>query len=229
MILSVPSYIIPGTYLENAEHLARSASLAPVSGIELLFFFYNREIRLLFDRERERLEGHRSRYSFTIHLPDTLLPEHRELVEATLDAADHYILHPPRDASAPPLHTFLPQWRDAYGDVFLLENTRMEQFSAAIRQMPDIPVCCDTGHLLLEGNEPAAFLDAYGPQIREIHLHGLKDGRDHQGFSPDAPWFSRAASFMRRFGGVINAEVFSEADVLEIIRSMTAHQLLAAV
>ena len=48
MILSVPSYVIPGTYAENLRFLVEKPE---VDGVELLFYMYDEEIRSLMMEE----------------------------------------------------------------------------------------------------------------------------------------------------------------------------------
>jgi hypothetical protein len=219
MILTVPSYVIPGTYGENLRFLADKEK---IRGVELLFFYYDGETRSLFDREREEIESYRGRFRYTLHLPDTVLPSHREFVRATRPLADHYVLHPPRDGRAPALESFIPGWIEEFGNVFLLENTRFNLFNRALSGLPNIPVCCDVGHLLLEGTEPARFLDLYGGRIGEIHLHGIENGVDHNGFDGDEPWFRDIAPFLRTFPGVLNLEVFSFPAVQRVLKGLAS-------
>ena len=224
MKISVPSYVIPGTYLENVEFLVGTPE---IDAIELLFFFYDDDTRELFRRERSRLEAHLDRFQYSVHLPDTVRPEHSEIIDETRGLAAHYIVHPPRAPEAPPLRTFLPGWIDRYGDVFLIENTRTERFERCIAGLPEMGICCDTGHLLLEDRSPHEFLTRYGDRVRQVHLHGLRTPakdepaadersgvRDHHPVSADAPWLREIVPFLRSFAGFVELEVFSYEHVL---------------
>lgn len=231
MTISVPSYVIPGTYLENAQFLVDTTE---VEAIELLFFFYDDSTRALLKREYAGLHALRDRFRYSVHLPDVVLPAHEVIVEETIEIATHYIVHPPRTEDAPRLDTFLPQWIDRYGDRFLVENTRSELFEAAVDELPNIGICCDTGHLLLEGRSPEAFVTRYGDRIRQFHLHGLADScevnqhcehsdasskgykvLDHYPARSDASWFCAIGPFLRSFDGFVEIEVFSHAHVTE--------------
>ena len=232
MTISVPSYVIPGTYLENVEFLA---AVPEIDAVELLFFFYDDDTRDLFRRERTGLEARLDRFRYSVHLPDTVLPEHDEIVDETRDLASHYIVHPPRAPGAPPLRTFLPGWIDRYGDMFLVENTRVECFEECIAGLPEIGICCDTGHLLLEGRSPHEFLERYGERVRQIHLHGLRAPatdapaadertgvRDHHPVSADAGWLREIVPHLRSFAGFVELEVFSYEHVLTSLSQLRA-------
>ena len=243
MTISVPSYVIPGTYLENAEFLVDTTE---IGAIELLFFFYDDSTRALLKREFAGLRALRNRFRYSVHLPDVVLPAHEIIVEETIEIATHYIVHPPRTEDAPRLGTLLPQWIDRYGDRFLVENTRTELFEAAVAELPDIGICCDTGHLLLEGRSPEAFVARYGDRIRQFHLHGLADPSetnqhreqsdgsakvrevlDHHPARSDSPWFRAIAPFLRSFDGIVELEVFSHAHVTEGLAQLRRSELIA--
>jgi hypothetical protein len=75
--LSVPSWVIPGTYAENLRFLETKEE---VRGVELLFYLYNGEVKAELDREWEGIRGCKERFVFTAHLPDEFSPSHEELV-----------------------------------------------------------------------------------------------------------------------------------------------------
>jgi sugar phosphate isomerase/epimerase len=80
-----------------------------------------------------------------------------------------------------------------------------------------VGLCMDTGHLLLEGEDPAAWFAGRRERIAEIHLHGVdrdsaaRDGRlpDHRPIAAEAAWFKKLRPLLEEFDGVINMEVFS--------------------
>lgn len=208
MNIFVPSWVVPGTYLENIRFLEDKRA---ISGVELLFFLYDEETRRLFEREYHEIMGYRSRFQFTAHLPEPLEPKHAALIDMLSPLVKHFIVHP--DGSA-----VFPDNR------FVLENTQLEKFEAALRQFPaDKSVCMDTGHLLLEDEPPLAFFHRYGDRIKEIHLHGLDrdkallDGLlpDHRPVKKNDRWFRELQPALTRFNGVVNLEVFSWQEVAE--------------
>ncbi len=214
MTVSVPSYIFRGTYLENVR---LAASLAGVQGVELLFFLYDGDSRGLLLQERSRIAAFSGELLFSVHLPDPLLPAHEELVELTADLAERYVLHPPQgdeEATA----AMLEGWRRRYGDRFLLENLIDRGVEEMLARLPDLPLCCDTGHLLLGGGGVGEFLERYGRRVREVHLHGQRDGWDHRPVAAEDPWFRAIVPWLRRFSGAVNLEVFH----LEEVQTMLA-------
>jgi hypothetical protein len=222
--LSVPSYIIPGTYLENVRFLE---SLTPVRAVELLFYYYDPGTRELLLRERDGLAARRGRFSFSVHLPDHLRPEHEELLELTLDLAGSYILHPPPSGERDFLR-LVEGWRAKYGEIFLLENLIGRRFEELAGELPDLPLCLDTGHLLLGGSPMGGFLRRYGPRLREIHLHGVQHGADHRPFQAAEPWLGELGPFLRRFRGTVNLEVFCLAHLSECLAALRDSGLLPA-
>lgn len=228
MNITVPSYVIPGTYLENVRFLADKPL---ITGIELLFFLYDAGIHELFMSEKSGIEEFGERFSFTVHLPDTLLPEHRRIVEVTLDLADHYIVHPPRYPEAPALSSFLPDWVREFGPRFLLENTRYDHFEDSLSRLPEAGICCDAGHLLLEGRSPAGFFREFGPRIGQIHLHGTAESEkgpvDHNPLRDGEAWLEAAVPFFKDFQGPVELELFSWAQVEESLRVLERLSLLS--
>ncbi len=223
MTLSVPSYVIPGTYAENVRFLD---GVAEVRGVELLFYLFDGETRDLFARERPAIEPYRGRFSFSAHLPDPLLPEHEEVLRLTAGLASRYVLHPPEGEAGPFIRT-VDDWCRRHGEIFLLENLIGRDFPALARHWPRLPVCLDTGHLLLSGGTIGRFLEEYGERIGEIHLHGVQDGRDHRSFEPGEDWFGELVPFLRGFRGTLELEVFSMAEVRAILAALRAHGLPA--
>lgn len=214
--LSVPSYVMPGTYLENLRFLEERTDCRAV---ELLFFMYDGDTSALLAAERSGLEDYSRRFAFTVHMPDEIAPAHEEILEATAGYARAYVIHPPRRAEALPAFVDLfDAWRERYGtDRMLLENTRLEPFEAAETALRDSPLgppalCADLGHLRMEGVEPAAWVAARAERIRELHVHGYDGSSDHVPFRPGEPWLAAMAPFARGFDGAIEVELFSWAD-----------------
>jgi hypothetical protein len=210
MRLSVPSWLQRGGWLEN---LRVAETLGWAEGVELLVFSFEGEDRGLFLSELPGLAEAGRRLSLSVHLPDPLLPAHGELVEATRGFVESYVVHPPRvEAGAPGLEAWvglLGAWRRRWGDDFLLERTEAAPFAAADAALPDLPLCADTGRLLLEGESPAAWLSARAARVREIHLHGVEGGRDHRPFRGDEAWLVALRPLLEAYSGRIELELFS--------------------
>jgi sugar phosphate isomerase/epimerase len=216
MKLALPSFVIPGTYLENVEYIA---GIKEVLAIELLFFQFDRDSIELFRREKEEIEKYRERFTFTLHMPDSPIPEHEELIELTADLVKHFVIHPPvlKDlgngsfSNGPIKNLFrvLEKWRNRYGNRFLLENlVGMIFFKEAAAS--DIPLCLDTGHLLLRGQHPAEIFMEYKDRIKEIHLHGIAGRKDHQVFNKEERWFQELLPSLKGFRVILNIEIFQE-------------------
>ncbi|MDR0577132.1 MAG: TIM barrel protein [Candidatus Accumulibacter sp.] len=227
---SVPSWVIPGGYLENLRFLADK----PVAGVELLFFIYDDGIARLFEEEFDGILGFRERFTFTAHLPGDLRPEHEALVERLAPLARHFIAHPAaegeRDAQARLLDAWAAKYAAAPHPRFLLENTAAGLLEDMLPRLDEsIGVCMDTGHLLEQGQNPAEFMARHGDRIREIHLHGLDrekaavDGHlpDHSPLRADAPWLQELLPSLRAFPGVVNIEVFSWEEAAQSLQALS--------
>ncbi len=220
MTLSVPSYVIPGTWLENIRHIDKN--MPSVSNTELLFFIYDDETKRLFRPEEKEVFSYQGRLSFTIHLPDPLLPEHEELVGKTAKIAEHWIIHPPEDGREKNFIRMVNRWAGIYGNRFLIENLIYRDSTIFIKDT-GWPLCMDTGHMLLGGGSPPEYLETHKERIKEIHLHDVVNGKDHSPLSARSKWLYDFIPMLESFGGIINIELFSESDVnksLEVLNDI---------
>jgi sugar phosphate isomerase/epimerase len=129
----------------------------------------------MLDAEWEGILRYRERFVFTAHLPDTILPEHKELVERLAPLVRHFIVHPGPVKRAAKLAELVNSWAAEFTHCrFLAENTNPGLLNALLPHLnPDVGLCMDTGHLLLAGNDPAAWFNEHRQRVAEIHLHGL--------------------------------------------------------
>lgn len=222
MVISTPSYLFPGTYLENIRYIH---TMPEINSVELLFFIFDEETKLLYGRERRDIEAFYPHLRFTVHMPDELLPEHEALIEMTAPIATHYILHPPAEDTDRFLH-LVTAWRKTYGEKFLLENLIERDFEGVLNKLGPMGVCCDTGHLLIRGRSPAWFCETYGESVREVHLHGTAEGWDHKPFDDEAIWFRDLVPFLKSFSGVVNLELFAVDDVNKMLEVLKAVELI---
>jgi hypothetical protein len=217
--VTVPSWVIPGTYAENLRFLAEQHD---IEAVELLFFLYDESVRKDLYNELEDIKSFSTRFIFTAHLPDVLKSEHEELVETLLPLVRHFIVHPGKAETIETQAALINAWAEKYGagssPRFLAENTNpglLEKISPLLD--PRTGLCMDTGHLLLEGRSPGEYFSQNHGRIKEIHFHGLDmkkaavDGRlpDHRPVKPDAPWFGELFPLLEDFNGILNLEVFS--------------------
>jgi len=91
-----------------------------------------------------------------------------------------------------------------------------------------LSVCLDIGHILLNGYDLAAYLDAYWARCRVVHLHGIREGRDHCdiGGLPDhvLKLILNRLSSPADLERVVTLEVFGRSDFehsLETLRTVT--------
>ncbi|MDR2535561.1 MAG: AP endonuclease [Treponema sp.] len=224
---TVPSWVIPGTYLENLRFLEDKSF---IQGVEFLFFIYDDNVQSLLDREWAEIQRYRRRFTFTVHLPDVLSKTHENLIVQLLPLIRHYILHPGPPENREAQARLMGSWFERFGiHRFLVENTVPGGLEALLPYMPpETPLCMDTGHLLLEGKNPAHFFKRYRNRIQEIHLHDIDrekaaaDSRlpDHRSLCKNAFWFQELALELVNFSGIINLEVFSWEEVCTSIAVM---------
>lgn len=210
----VPSWQKPGTWLENI------IALEPVEwidGIELLFFEWNDDVRSSFARELPEIQAWSHRFEFNLHLPDPLEPAAFELVEMTQPFVQRYVFHPPRMVDNPPLErsagsTFatISMLEEQFGaGRFLMEFTGEPEFSKARDALLGISFCADTGCLLRKNLDPAEWISHNAESIREVHLHGCRDGKDHKPLDGSESWLSDVARFCEQHDVEVVHELFS--------------------
>jgi len=92
----------------------------------------------------------------------------------------------------------------------------------------DLGVCLDIGHLLLGGRDVEAHLEKYAGRLHLMHIHGVRDGRDHQSLrylDPDLLAASvRQMSDLAVLPRVMTVEVFCEADFKESMEVLVDHR-----
>ncbi len=213
--LACPSYIIPGTYAENLRYLKDEPRLSSIGAMELLFFLFDDQMRELLDVEWPTLAAERGALRFTLHMPDPVGPEHEELITKTSTHVSHYVLHPPKGGVTNFRH-LVERWRERYGDRFLLENL-IDRPHGSLFEETDWPLCMDTGHLLVQGEDPARFFYSYGDRIRQIHLHAVRGEADHLPLDLSEPWLEELYTGLGDFRGIVELELFS---IDHILRSL---------
>lgn len=241
MRIGCTSYCIPGTYGENIRFIAGDKRFDPVSHIQLLCYFWDDEVRELLVREREVITGHRSRFTYSVHLPDRIIPEHEQIIQETRGYCLHYDLHPQEGEDDRILGSLIPLAVAAGGmDRFFLENLIGRDMEATVQVLGRINFlmtgsgishtpyrCVDTGHLLMTGFDPAEYCSGLGDAVRQIHLHGVRNGADHHAFGPEESWFKRLVPFLAGFKGMVILEVFTLEETVEILEVLRLHGLVS--
>jgi len=222
MILSAPSFLIPGTYLENVRYID---TIPEVKCIELLFFTFDDDSWNIFQCERKEIQRYVGRFDFSVHMPDPILPEHETLIEGTKDFVSHYIVHP--DFKKPEFFTDLVgKWSGIYGNIFYIENTLAGTIESMPRLPPDLPLCLDTGHLLLQKKSPAGYFNARESRIKKIHLHGTIGEKDHQAVTAEEPWVKEFSVCLKKFSGMVHIEIFNSGGYLRVLENLRRYGIV---
>ncbi len=220
MILSCPSYIIPGTWWENIQHIEEN--LPAISNVELLFFMYDDETKRLLAPEEEKILSYEGRLTLTVHLPDPLYSEHEELIEKTSPLANYWIIHPPEEGEEPAFTAMINSWRSRYGNRFLLENLIGRNHFWFVHQT-EWPLCLDTGHALRRGHSPLQYFLRWKKRIKEIHLHDIHQNKDHSPLSADSIWLKDFIPALSEYTGILTIELFKETELrssLQVLKQL---------
>lgn len=182
---------------------------------------------------------------YLIHLPtdfDLLNPE-KDNLEETLSViqrilkecrdleVDYYILHVDRceNFTYPKIvwnektrQCFLKSLRSIAG---LFENPRclcIENTSCSLEIVKkeieeiNVSVCCDTGHLTLQGESFEHMFNIFKDRTPVMHVHGVKNGKDHIALPSCPPAELEALKqFLNRYQGRVILEVFNEKDFID--------------
>ncbi len=248
--LGTTSFILFDDYLPNVHHLAPL-----VDDIELLFTdpsdnalpdsVVMQEIRNIADR---------SSLSLTVHLPydrDIGASDDGARMDALSDLVHvieksrileplGWILHPfcewQHFGPEGPPGEWLNRFSDSIDSLLDLgippESLCLENLRPVFSPLESLvaekglSVCLDVGHLVIYGHDLDDFLDRYGSRIRVLHLHGIRDGRDHCSLAClDRPFLEKLMAFLHngRARRVVTLEVFGQADLEESLRVMSRY------
>jgi sugar phosphate isomerase/epimerase len=232
--LSVPSFVYPAGYAENARRLGPF-----VDEIELLLF-ESRPESLPSPSEVRRLAllGSQLDITYNVHLPlDAEVGDlegkwsgggSRRMIDVFERirpvSPTRYILH-----LAPPTKSFNPDllhaWQTRMVECIaaLLQAAGLEprqlavenldyppQWYAPVVQSLDLAVCVDVGHILQNGMNLEEIFNLFENRIEMIHLHAAAKGQDHQALdclTPDD--CSLLKPHLQEYRGTVSIEVFS--------------------
>ncbi|NPV05067.1 MAG: sugar phosphate isomerase/epimerase [Syntrophaceae bacterium] len=248
--LGTTSFILPDDYLPNVLHLA-----PVVDDIEMLFTDPSdealpgpavmREIRRIADRDA---------LSLTVHLPydldlgagddavrsDNVSSMARVIEKSLVLEPFAWILHPfcewQHFGPGGPSGDWMERLSDSLDRLLdtgisperlCLENLRpaFDPLGGLIEEK-GLSVCLDVGHLAIYGHSLDEFLDRYGKRVRVVHLHGVRDGRDHRSLGgDDRQVLERLLGFLNGCGlpRVVTLEVFGQADLDESLRVLSEY------
>jgi sugar phosphate isomerase/epimerase len=231
--ISAPSFIYPDDYIPNVQLLGPF-----LDEIELLCFESHLSslpssttIRELESLSRE------FRFTYNVHLPSDLdpgSPESKEqirFIESILRVMDitrpleptTYILHLPYN-HAPIGNICDEAWQDRISyslrrlreagvqcpDLCIETLDYPLEWIDKILQEYDLRICLDMGHLIVNHENIDRTYHAFAEQTRMIHLHGVKNGKDHLNLDIfDQNWLDRIVTLLKLFTGTVSIEVFS--------------------
>lgn len=238
--VGAPSYIIPvkdDSVAANAKYLAGLFDM-----VQLLFFGRDHLDEVMSPRIIRDLKkiGDDTGLRFTVHLPADLrllgatkqaMLDSIEVIERILEATanlgiEGYVLHvdggaervelsgEKRQAFAGLLGVMAKRLGDAAANIYL-ENISYDlaYFGDIINDGP-FPVCMDAGHLLFHGHDLSKFMEVFGVRIRQVHLHGAAEGRDHRAISDSSfPNRNFVAELIMKVREPLVIEVYNQDDL----------------
>ena len=229
--LATTSFIYPDDYVPNVRRLGPY-----LDEIELLCYeSAHLPARGTID-ELSRLSGECG-VTYNVHLPTDLSIGHRDgphreqAVNAVLRAFERVAplspttctLHIPCDGHPLPADA-IERWRDrvqvslekilkAGVDPGLVSVETLDYPLGTLKDLIGafgLGVCLDVGHLILHGRDVEKTFAEFKDKATIIHLHGVRDGKDHLGLDrlPNGPG-AALTRVLPTFKGVVSLEVFS--------------------
>ncbi len=182
---------------------------------------------------------------YTVHLPSDLellnpsaasLEQSIDVIEKifaeteTLDV-DGYVLHVDKLVKGSPsveldrerfnlfhraLDAISARLANSAGNI-LIENTSYDlTFFSSLIVRSRCSVCMDAGHITLYNHDYGRFLEVFHQKIRQVHLHGVSGGRDHQALTGlDAVSAGLFGNFLKDFSGSVIIEVYNLKDLVK--------------
>lgn len=99
----------------------------------------------------------------------------------------------------------------------LIENTNYDlTFFSSLIIRSRCSVCMDAGHITLYGHDYGRFIEVFHQKIRQVHLHGVSGGRDHQALTGlDVVSAGLFNSFLKDYTGSVIIEVYNLKDLVK--------------
>ncbi|MFN8444704.1 MAG: cobamide remodeling phosphodiesterase CbiR [Caldilineaceae bacterium] len=124
-------------------------------------------------------------------------------------------------------HLALEQLGQLVGDRKLLSVENLEGYPpelvTPVVEQARVSRCVDVGHLFLDGLDPLPHLRSALSRTRMVHLHGLKDGQDHQSLAhmPTEQLDSVIQLLLdSNYDGLLTLEIFGEADFTSSLEAL---------
>jgi sugar phosphate isomerase/epimerase len=199
--IGTTSYIIEAGILENLKWLS-----GKVEEVELVLFetLELSNIPTASEVKGLKLAADDAGLAFTVHIPGDLelgspdrplrensIERFKRIVGLTVPLSPIcWVLHISLPPDGEDLEVYLDRLKESMrpliGEFSSSRDLAIENIHRTFEVEPplieefDTSVCIDIGHLLVFGNDVAGHLDRWMPRCRNIHLHGIKDGRDHE-------------------------------------------------
>ena len=244
--LSAPSYIFPADYAANAAALAPF-----LDEIELLFFESACDsLPSLREIEKLRKLQDAMDIRYNIHLPLDIdlcakQPSQQRKAVQAIDAIFNrvhqldvttYTLHLPFKKNDTASSAQIQRWQDqaGMGLAKLMEQLKFtpRQISVETLDYPpewfaplvtafDLSVCVDVGHVIRYGFELSSVFKHFGSRITILHLHGVRNGKDHLALSClEADHLEIIKNHLVDFTQSVSLEVFSLPRLKESMQTL---------
>ncbi|HBE03855.1 MAG TPA: hypothetical protein DC049_15480 [Spirochaetia bacterium] len=238
-----PSYIIESTanhLLDNVRYLSDLMDCT-----QLLCFGRNYYNEVFNTKSIEELKAvqNETGLRYLVHLPaDLALLTPSRSKEATdclqkifsltsVLSVEYYILHLDgfKTSSEHYLKTLI-KLRQKFPENF--KNICIENHDAAEEKKMNMaiqngfPLCLDTGHCFISGQNPLDFYTAFAPHIKVLHIHGHNRQSDHLPLSILQPEeIDILKKILVIFKGITVIEVFNEGDLEKSLDTLRAFSL----
>jgi len=235
------SYIYPDNIIPNVRMLAPY-----LDEVELVIFESRKESNLPSKADIEQLVhiGGKESLGYNVHLPidislghhDASIRDHGVTVASKIISITRpldpstYTLHLSLDGCCGERQADVEQWKGRLRESLegiLPASVSAEKISIETLDYPfvfvedivksfGLSICLDVGHLLLYRHSVTDYFKRYLSRMSIIHLHGLKDGRDHLSLALlSEEKFGEILGLMEGFSGTVSVEVFSFHDLAE--------------
>lgn len=236
--LATTSFIYRAGYVENVRQLGPY-----FDEIELLFFESGGKDSCPSEKLVDELRFLANEYDLTynIHLPIDVAPgapdgEQRkhalriimQFIRRTMPLSPtSFTLHLPYPMRSRRT-AFITDWRAALNrflsellevhvepDLICIENLDYPlEWIVELIERYDLKICFDIGHMLVQKQALEPFYRIHKDRIKLIHLHGVRDTRDHLALDClDERNRESVLKILQSFSGTVSLEVFSRADL----------------
>jgi sugar phosphate isomerase/epimerase len=230
--LGTTSYVYPSDILTNVRLLA-----GRVDAVQLVLFEGDySSIPTPADMHELLLIGRDNDLRYIVHFPidyrlgdpdegvrRLALDQHSRIADLTAPIAHGFVVH----AEAARYDDAALSWFDAAFGVLreripgaiplCLENLNpWFNRNDPVRRKHSLHACIDIGHLLLQAGDIEQHWQRYHSESPVIHLHGCRDGRDHQSLSVnETPVNDALRRLLMAYHGTVILELFSTPDTIE--------------